>query len=131
MPRRVLIIESDSKALSQMRRVLAGMGASVMAAADEQTLGEAVAYLESKQTPPALIIARVTLPSGSGVRLLQQAALRFPAARQLMVSHHPKKLLHMVPGFAAHCGHFLQEEFTDHEFREAVEQSMAAALRAG
>ncbi len=114
-----------------MRRVLAGMGASALTAADEQTLVEAVAYLQSKQIQPALMIARVTLPSGSGIRLLEKAREAFPAARQFLISHHPKNLLLMVPGFAEHCGHFLQEVFTDEQFRAAVEDSLAPALRAG
>jgi CheY-like chemotaxis protein len=133
MPRscQVLIIESDAHALVQMRRVLAGMGASVITAADEKTLAEAIAGLQRKQLQPLLIIARVTLPSGSGIRLLQMAREPFPGARQLLISHHPKNLLLMVPGFAEHCGHFLQEMFTDEQFRTAVEDSLAPALRAG
>ena len=132
MPRssQVLIIESDSQALVQMRRVLAGMGASAITAADASTLAEALAYLQSKQLQPALIVARVTLPSGSGIRLLEAARQTFPGARQLLISHHPKNLLLMVPGFAEHCGHFLQELFTDEQFRAAVEDSLAPALRA-
>ncbi len=62
-----------------MRRVLAGMGVSAITAADGKTLAEAIAYLQSKQLQPALIIARVTLPSGSGIRLLEKAREPFRA----------------------------------------------------
>src|SRR5215469_15147175 len=99
----VLILESDADALVQMRRVLAGMGASAITAVDEATLAEAAEYLQRKQLAPVLIVARVTLPSGSGIRLLDQAAGIFPEARHLVISHHPQHLLMMVPGFAEHC----------------------------
>jgi DNA-binding NtrC family response regulator len=127
----VLILESDANALVQMRRVLAGMGASAITAVDEAGLAEASGYLQSKRHAPVLIVARVTLPSGSGIRLLEQAAEIFPDSRHLLISHHPQHLLMMVPGFADHCGHFLQEAFTDEQFRAAVEDSLASALRAG
>jgi DNA-binding NtrC family response regulator len=131
MPRsfHVLIIESDTDALVQMRRVLAGMGGSAVTAVDENTLEKASGYLQAKRLAPALIVARVTLPTGSGIRLLEEAAQSFPGARHLLISHHPQHLLMMVPGFADHCGHFLQEVFSDEQFRAAVEESLASTLR--
>jgi DNA-binding NtrC family response regulator len=128
--RLVLIIESDPSALAQMRRVLAGMEASVVAATDEESLRDAEAYLTRKGTPPVLIVARVTLPSGSGIRLLNEAAATFPDAQHLMVSHYPRNLLYSVPGFTDHASDFLQEEFTDDQFRRAVERALSKALRA-
>ena len=127
--RQVLIIESDPSALAQMRRVLAGMHASVMAATDEESLRDAEAYLVRKETPPVLIVARVTLPTGSGIRLLKEASSKFPDARHIVVSHYPRSLLHSVPGFADHMSDFLQEEFTDDQFRRAVDRALAKALR--
>lgn len=127
----VLVIESDSKTVTQMRRVLAGMGASVATASDVASLAESIAHLRNRGLVPALIVARVTLPSGSGICLLEEAAAAFPAARHLLVSHHPKSLLLMVPGFANHCGHFLQAGFTDDQFRAMVERTLPPALRAG
>jgi DNA-binding NarL/FixJ family response regulator len=129
--RLVLIIESDPNALIQMRRVLAGMDASVVAATNEDALREAEAYLARKGTPPSLIVARVALPTGSGIRLLKEAAAAFPEAQHLVVSHYPRGLLYSVPGFTEHVSHFLQEEFTDDQFRRAVERAWAKALRAG
>lgn len=128
--RSVLIIESDPNALAQMRRVLAGMKLSAMAAQDDETLREAAKYLGGKDAPPILIIARVALPSGSGIRLLEDAAALFPEARHLVVSHYPKDLLNSVPGFIQHSDNFLQEEFTDDQFRMAVENALARATRA-
>src|SRR5690348_12915459 len=96
--RLVLVIESDPSALAQMRRVLAGMDTSVMAAIDEESLRDAEAYLKSKGTLPVLIVARVTLPTGSGIRLLKEAATSFPDAHHLVVSHYPRNLLYSVPG---------------------------------
>jgi DNA-binding NtrC family response regulator len=127
--RQVLIIESDPSALAQMRRVLAGMQASVVAATDEESLRDAETYLERKETPPVLIIARVTLPSGSGIRLLKDASSKFPDAHHIVVSHYPRTLLHSVPGFTDHMSDFLQEEFTDDQFRRAVERALSRALR--
>src|SRR5690348_16755715 len=121
--RLVMIIESDPNALAQMRRVLAGMEASAIAAADEASLRDAEDYLKNKGTPPDLIVARVTLPTGSGIRLLKEASSSFPKARHIVVSHYPKSLLLTVPGFIDHVGDFLQEEFTDDQFRRAVERS--------
>lgn len=123
--RAVLIIESDPNALTQMRRVLAGMKLSVFAASDDDSLREAIAYLQGKETPIILLIARVGLPSGSGIRLLEDAAAVFPDAQQLVVSHYPKDLLVSVPRFLEHSDHFLQEEFTDEQFQRAVEDSLA------
>jgi len=127
----VLVIESDSKTVTQIRRVLAGMGFNAVAASDAATLAESIAYLQSAGLVPILIVARVTLPCGCGICLLEEAAAVFPAARHLLVSHHPKNLLLMVPGFASHCGHFLQAEFTDDQFRSIVERTLPPALRAG
>src|SRR4051794_15007520 len=62
----VLIIESDPNAISQMRRVLAGMKLRTVAVAGEEELAEALAALVRQA--PALVIARVALPSGSGIR---------------------------------------------------------------
>jgi len=129
-PRAVLIIESDPNALAQMRRVLAGMRLSAMTASDDDSLREAVQYLQAKQTPAILLIARVGLPSGSGIRLLEDAAAVFPDASQLVVSHYPKNLLFSVPRFLEHSDHFLQEEFTDEQFQRAVEEALARASRA-
>jgi DNA-binding NtrC family response regulator len=124
-----LIIESDPSALAQMRRVLAGMESSVVAAPDEETLHDVEAYLMSKGTPPALIIARVTLPTGSGIRLLKEASTTFPAARHLVVSHYPRNLLYAVPGFAEYMSNFLQEEFTDDQFRRQVDRVLSKGVR--
>jgi CheY-like chemotaxis protein len=129
--RSVLIIESDPNALAQMRRVLAGMKLSVLAASDGDTLREAIEYLNGKKTPPVLIVARLGLPSGSGIRLLEDAASVFPEACQLVVSHYPKTLLYSVPGFLEHSDHFLQEEFTDEQFQRAVEEALSRVSRAG
>jgi DNA-binding NtrC family response regulator len=129
--RLVLIIESDPSALAQMRRVLAGMDTSVVAATDEESLRDAEGYLTRKGTPPVLIIARVTLPTGSGIRLLKEASTTFPDARHIVVSHYPRNLLHSVPGFSDHVSDFLQEEFSDDQFRRAVEQALTNALGAG
>jgi DNA-binding NtrC family response regulator len=129
--RLVLIIESDPSALAQMRRVLAGMQTSVVAATDEESLRDAEAYLAKKGTPPVLIVARVTLPSGSGIRLLKEASATFPEARHIVVSHYPRNLLYSVPGFTDHMSDFLQEEFSDDQFRRAVERALSKALQAG
>ena len=129
--RLVLIIESDPSALAQMRRVLAGLDASVVAATDDESLRDAEALLARKGTTPALIVARVTLPTGSGIRLLKEASTTFPEARHIVVSHYPRNLLHSVPGFTDHLSDFLQEEFTDEQFRRAVERALAKTLRAG
>jgi DNA-binding NarL/FixJ family response regulator len=130
LSRAVLIIESDPNALSQMRRVLAGMKLSVMAASDDDSVREAIAYLQAKETPAILLIARVGLPSGSGIRLLEEAAEVFPEASQLVVSHYPKDLLVSVPRFLEHSDHFLQEEFTDEQFQRAVEEALARSTGA-
>jgi hypothetical protein len=74
--------------------------------------------------PVVLLVARVGLPSGSGIRLLEEAAAVFPQASQLVVSHYPKSLLFSVPRFLEHSDHFLQEEFTDEQFQRAVDEAL-------
>jgi DNA-binding NtrC family response regulator len=121
--RLVLIIESDPNAIGQMRRVLAGMKLRAVAASDEAGLVEVLATLVRQ--PPVLVIARVALPSGSGVRMLEETIAQFPGAQQMLISHHPRTLLMSVPGFAAHATNFLKAEFTDDQFRLAVEHALA------
>lgn len=128
--RLVLIIESDTNAIAQMRRVLAGMEMRALAAADEQTLQDVLATM-IKSEPPVLIVARVALPTGSGIRLLEETAAQFPGAQQMLISHHPRSLLMSVPGFADHAVNFLQAEFSDDQFRSAVERALALGSFAG
>ena len=129
--RLALIIESDPNAVAQMRRVLAGMGVRVFTAADEDALRETVGSLISAKTPPALIVARVALPTGSGIRMLEDTAAVFPEAQQMLISHHPRNLLFSVPGFLDHASNFLKAEFTDEQFRTAVERALARGVVAG
>jgi DNA-binding NtrC family response regulator len=123
--RLALIIESDPNAVAQMRRVLAGMKMRAVAVSDEQSLHDAMSSLVRTDAPPALIVARVALPSGSGIRMLKETAERYPHAQQMLISHHPRNLLFSVPGFADHCVNFLKAEFTDDQFRVAVERALA------
>src|SRR3954447_6919550 len=129
--RLVLILESDPNAIAQMRRVLAGMRIRALAAADEDALRETVAELVRAKTPPSLIIARVALPSGSGIRMLEDTAAVFPEAQQMLISHYPRNLLSTVPGFLDHAANFLEAEFTDRQFRTAVERALANKHVAG
>ena len=121
--RLVLIIESDLNAIGQMRRVLAGLGLRVFAVSEEEALHDLAASLLRAGTLPSLIVARVALPSGSGIRMMEETAANFPDAGRLLISHHPLTLLMSVPGFARYAGEFLQAEFTDDQFRAAVESS--------
>jgi DNA-binding NtrC family response regulator len=131
-PRRlVLLIESDPNAIAQMRRVLAGMKMRAIAVSDEDSLGDAIATLVRTDAPPVLIVARVALPSGSGIRMLEETAARYPKAQQMLISHHPRNLLFAVPGFADHSANFLQAEFSDDQFRLAVERALARGSAAG
>jgi DNA-binding NtrC family response regulator len=122
-PRIVLVIESDINARAQMRRVLAAMKLRVYAVGDQSELDEVTASL-LRETPPALIVARVALPTGSGIRMMIETADAFPQAGRLLVSHHPLSLLMSVPGFADHCANFLHAEFTDDQFRAAVQRAL-------
>jgi DNA-binding NtrC family response regulator len=124
-PRRVLIVESDAQACEQMKRVFAAMNVTVAEARDLETASDAAAELARNAAPPDLIVARVTLPDGSGVQVLNQIGEMFPDARQVMVSHFPKRLLISIPGFADRMAEFLQAEFTDDQFRKVVERSFA------
>jgi len=119
----VLIIESDPNAIAQMRRVLAGMNFRTVAVSNEAELTDALNAVVRRA--PVLVIARVALPSGSGIRLLEETVAQFPGAQQMLISHHPKTLLMSVPGFAQHSINFLQAEFSDEQFRLAVERSLA------
>ena len=123
-PRIVLIIESDSNAIAQMRRVLAAMKLRAFAVGDQAELDELTSTLLRGGTAPALIVARVALPTGSGIRMMEETAGAFPLAGLLLVSHHPLSLLMSVPGFADHCVYFLQAEFTDDQFRTAIERAL-------
>jgi DNA-binding NtrC family response regulator len=125
--RQVLIIESDPNAVAQMRRVLAGMQMRAIAVSGEDELRDVLSSLISKHAPPVLIVARVALPSGSGIRMLEETAAQFPEAQQMLISHHPRNLLFSVPGFVDHCTNFLKAEFTDEQFRLAVERSLGRA----
>jgi DNA-binding response OmpR family regulator len=125
--RAALIIESDPAALAQMRRVLSAMGISVTTAHDEETVRQAAESLGARHITPALIVARVALPSGSGLRLLEEACAAFPGAPHLVVSHYPKNLLRSVPGFIQYSDQFVQEEFTDDQFRMAVDRALGRA----
>lgn len=126
-PRLALIIESDHNAVAQMRRVLAGMGMRAFVVADQKALDDAVASLT---TAPSIVIARVALPTGSGIRMLDETCAKFPGAGCLLISHHPLTLLMSAPGFAQHASSFLQAEFTDEQFRAAVERALPAPPRA-
>ena len=120
----VLLIESDLNAIAQMRRVLAGMGTRVYAVSDQEALEDVSASLARAAAPVSLIVARVALPSGSGIRMLEETAAKFPAAGRLLVSHHPLSLLMAAPGFAKHVPNFLQAEFSDDQFRAAVDRAL-------
>jgi DNA-binding NtrC family response regulator len=130
-PRLVLILESDPNAIAQMRRVLAGMGLRALAASNEEELRDAIAPLVENHIPLALIIARVALPSGSGIRMLDDTAAAFPGAQQMLISHYPRNLLSSVPGFLDHAANFLKAEFTDGQFRAAVDRALARGVVAG
>ncbi len=121
----VVIIESDPNAIAQMRRVLAGMGMRALAVSTEDELRDMTATLLRGHRRPALIVARVALPGGSGIRMLQETAAIFPGAQQMLISHHPRKLLSTVPGFLEYSANFLQAEFRDDQFRSAVERALA------
>jgi CheY-like chemotaxis protein len=123
--RLVLIIERDINAIAQMRRVLAGMGLRAFAVSDETALQDVTGSLLRAGTPPSLIVARVALPSGSGIRMAEETAGTFPEAGGLLISHHPRTLLMSVPGFAKYLGGFLHAEFTDEQFRAAVQNAIA------
>ena len=129
--RLVFIIESDPNAIVQMRRVLAGMGMRAVTASDEASLKDTLALLMSADAAPDLLIARVALPSGSGIRMLEDLATNYPEAQQMLISHHPRDLLSSVPGFIDHANNFLQAEFTDEQFRTAVERVLARGVVAG
>jgi len=107
--------------IAQMRRVLAGMNFRTVAVSNEAELTDALNAVVRQA--PVLVIARVALPSGSGIRLLEETVAQFPGAQQMLISHHPKTLLMSVPGFAQHSINFLQAEFSDEQFRLAVERS--------
>ena len=129
--RQVLLIESDPNAVAQMRRVLAVMKMRAFAASDEDSRHELVESLVRDGRQIDLIVARVSLPSGSGIRMLEETAGQFPRAQQLLISHHPRALLlSATPGFADHAANFLQAEFTDQQFQQAVEQALAKGLAA-
>ncbi len=123
----VLLIESDLNAIAQMRRVLAGMGTRVHAVSDQEALDDFSASLTRAATPLSLIVARVALPSGSGIRMLEETAAKFPGAGRLLISHHPLSLLMSAPGFAKHVSNFLQAEFSDDQFRAAVYRALPSA----
>jgi hypothetical protein len=87
---------------------------------DDETLADTTGRLLRDDTPPSLIVARVALPTGSGIRMLDETAAQFPSAGCLLVSHHPRSLLMSVPGFDKYSVNFLQAEFTDSQLRSAV-----------
>jgi len=122
--RLVVIIESDINAIAQMRRVLAGLGVRAYAVSDEAALEDLTASLQRSDTPPALIVARVALPTGSGIRMMEETTAKFPQAGCLLISHHPRELLMSVPGFSRYACDFLKAEFTDDQFRAAVDGAM-------
>jgi FixJ family two-component response regulator len=122
--RLALIIESDTNAIAQMRRVLAGMGMRAYAASDQTALDDLKSSTLRDGAGPAIVVARVALPSGSGIRMLDETCAQFPEAGCLLVSHHPQQLLMSVPGFAKHAVNFLQAEFTDEQFRSAVQRAL-------
>jgi DNA-binding NtrC family response regulator len=126
--RLVLIVESDQAALAQMKSVLAGMGAGVV---DASGLDEACAIageLASAGKPPELIVARVTLPDGSGVQVLEEMAELFPHAHRVVISHFPVRLLYSLPGFASLRAEFLQAAFTDDQFRKVVRHALEHSI---
>lgn len=122
--RRILIIESDINAIAQMRRVLAGLGMRAFAVSDQESLDDLTATLLRAGTPPDLIVARVALPTGSGIRMLEETAANFPKAGRLLVSHLPRRRVMAAPGFSKYAANFLQAEFTDDRFRAAVEHAL-------
>lgn len=123
--RLVLIIESDSQALAQMKRVLAAMEIAEVEATDMESVLRVAGELVRNGTPPGVVVSRVTLPDGNGMQALDQLSELFPHARQVLVSHFPKNLLFTLPGFADRQAEFLQAEFTDDQFRKVIERSWA------
>jgi DNA-binding NtrC family response regulator len=101
------------------------MGLRAVAASDEPELRDVLATLVRE--PLMLVVARVALPSGSGIRMLEETVEQHPGAQQMLISHHPKTLLMSAPGFAAYSANFLQAEFTDDQFRAAVERALSRA----
>lgn len=129
-PRRVLILETDPAALTQMRRVLETLDTSILEAGDLASASEVAGQLVREGTPPDVIVSRATLPDGSGLKAFDELSEFFPEARQVLVSHYPKRLLFTLPGFADRRAEFLQAAFTDEDFRKVMERSLARARTA-
>ena len=126
-----LVIEVDPDAIQQMTRVLAGIGCRTVTAGDDVAARQVCAELLRQGMAPGVIIARVALPSGSGIRMMEEAAAVFPEAACLLISHHPRNLLFAVPGFPEHSTNFLQAEFTDDQLQKTVERLLTRNQRAG
>jgi CheY-like chemotaxis protein len=116
----VLIVESDPAARTQMKSVLAEMGAGEVEADSLDAACDLAEGLARDARAPKLIVVRVTLPDGNAVQVFDRLAVLFPHAHYVLVSHYPKHLLFSVPGFASLRAEFLQAAFTDEEFRKVV-----------
>lgn len=126
-----VIVESDVSARQQMSAVLGEMEVAVVHAADLREAAEVAAQLVRSGNPPDAIVARVTLPDGSGVQALDRLAELFPLAHQVLVSHYPKRLLFSLPGFASRRAEFLQAKFTDDQFRKVMQRALASKATGG
>lgn len=124
-PRLVLLVESDTQACRQMRGILDAMGVDCVEAADVESAVIVGQELIGHGRVPDAIVSRVTLPDGSGVQALTQLSEFFPQARQVLVSHFPRRLLSTIPGFADRQAEFIQAAFTDDQFRRVMERTLA------
>ena len=119
----VVIVECDDAARSQMLQVLEDMRVAAVEARGLTEACSVAAELARSGSAPRAIVARATLPDGSGVEALDELAALFPRAHAVLISHYPKSLLFSMPGFAEQRAEFLQAEFTDEQFRRVMQHA--------
>jgi DNA-binding NtrC family response regulator len=78
---RVLIVDDDEGIRNLCSKVCADAGFETLAVADAETAAERLAEL-----PPAFALLDVNLPGRSGMELLREIRVRFPATRVVMIT---------------------------------------------
>jgi CheY-like chemotaxis protein len=119
-----VVVECDDAARHQMSQVLGEMQVAVVHARGVSEARSVAAELARSGSAPRAIVARATLPDGSGLEALNELAALFPQAHQVLISHYPKELLFSMPGFAFQRAEFLQAEFTDEQFRRVMQHAL-------